>query len=555
MRRVTTHLPFALAALVLLLACGDRAPGSATGGTVIIASSADAEILLPPIRTSVTDRLAVELLFDPLVEIGPALNPFGDVGFVPRLARAWSWSADSLSITLDLDPRARWHDGKPVVARDVVAGFAAIRDPANSSTLLADLAELDSVSARDSRTAVFHFRERTAEQMYAVSLVMPLPSHLVDTIPSGSLATSEFARHPVGSGPYRFVSREPKVRLELEAVEDHYRGRPGPDRIALSVSPNPATAIAKLWTEEADVWDVLPPPEVAEAARHPHVRIVPAFAFDYAFIGFNFRDPADTSRAHPLFGTAAMRRALTLGVDRAGLVRALFDSLAHPLMGPFVRAQFTADSTIRQIPFDTAAANALLDSLGWRERGRDGFRRRGGRTLSVRGLVPAPSANRVRASVLVQEQLRRIGVDLVIDKLEGQAFGAARDAGRFDVIFGGWGTSPSVRGIRGTWGSRSRSGWGRLNSGSYSNPRFDASVIAGLGALDPTITKRHFRDAYQTIVDDAAAIWLYEPVAMNAVHRRFTTPPWRPEAWWRTIPEWRLDAAMRLPRDVRPTKP
>ncbi len=541
-------------AVLLLAACGPR-DGGAGGGSVIIASSADADALLPPVRTTVTGRLVAELLFDALVEIGPELDPLGDAGFVPRLAKSWRWSADSLVLTFTLDPEARWHDGARVVAKDVASGFAALRDPANGSPLRADLAEIDSVRVVDDATVAMHFGVRTPEQMYTASLVWPLPSHLVDTIPSGGLGTSAFAQRPVGSGQYRFVAREPKVRTELAAVTDHYRGRPGPDRIVLLVSDQPATAIAKLWTEEADVWDVLPPPDVEEARKHPHVQLISSPGYDYAFLGFNFRDPRDTARAHPVLADRRMRHALTMGIDREGLVRALFDTLGRPGLGPFVRKQYTADTTLVHLPFDTAHANALLDSLGWRTRDREGYRTRGGRRLVLRALVPAPSANRVRASVLVQEQLRRLGVEMPIDRLEGGAFGQSRDAGTWDVYFGGWGSAPSVRGTRTTWGSRSRPQWGRLNVGNYSNPAFDIAVDSGLATFDVAESRRHFRRAYETIIEDAPAVWLYEPVLVNAVHRRFTVPAWRPEAWWRTLGQWRLDPAQRLPRDAAPAAP
>ena len=542
--------------LLLLLALGCGPSDRAGGGTVIIASPADTETLIPALRTTVTGRMVTELLFDQLIELGPTLNPFGDAGFEPRLAARWSWDSDSLALAMTLDDVARWHDGRPVVAADVVTGYRVIMDPTNGSPIRSEITDLDSVTVRDERTAVLHFKSRTAEPFVTAAAVVPLPSHLIDTIPAGALATSAFAQQPVGSGRYRLVAREPKARTEFAAVTDHYRGRPGPDRLALVVAPDPATGIAKLWAEEADVWDNLPPTEVAAAAAHPQVRLIQAAGWDYTFIAFNYRDPSDTARAHPLLADHAMRAALSHAVDREQLVRALFDTLARPLLGPFVRAQFTADTTLAPPAFDTTAANRLLDSLGWTARDRAGIRRRGGRPLRLRALVPAPSANRVRVSVLVQEQLRRVGVDLVIEKLEGQAFGAARDAGTFDLVFHGVGTTPSVRGLRTTWASRTPAGNGRLNAGNFRDTTVDASLEAGLTALDPERTRTQIRTAYRRVIDDAAAIWLYEPVQVAGVHRRFVTPAWRSDAWWRTIGEWRLDpAATRLARDARPTAP
>ena len=541
--------------LLLAAACSSDASRGAQGGTLIIASAADAGAMIPLLRVSSTDRLVSELLFDPIVALGPSLNPFGDGGFEPRLAHRWSWSRDSLEITFNLDPKARWHDDEPVVALDVVAGFLATRDPANASSLRVDIADIDSVTAPAMRTAVFHFSRRSAEQMYTAALVYPLPAHLVDALAGGGLKTSEFAQHPIGSGPFRLVAREPTVRVEFAAVGDHYRGRPGLDRVALSISTTPAAAIAKVWAEEADIFDVLPPPDVAESARYPQVRLVTSAAYDYVFVAFNFRHPANREQPHPLLGERAMRRAITMGIDRVGIVRAMFDTLAHPVYGPFVRAQFTADTTIRQIPADRAAAAALLDSLGWSVIGPDGVRRKAGQRLTLHALVPAPSANRVRAAVLIQEQLRLLGVAMVIERLDGQAFLAAQAAGRFDLTFGAWQTTPSPRGLRGTWGSTARPGWGVQNHGRYASETFDSAVQSGLEARDPAVTRREIRVAYQTIVDDAAAIWLYEPVLVAGVHRRFILPPWRPDGWWRTISEWHVETSQRLPRDARQPAP
>ena len=542
---------------VFALACpgGDTARGP-VGGTVIVAAAADADVLIPAVVRTAQGRFASELLFDRLVEMGASLNTVGDADFLPRLARAWAWSTDSLTITLDLDPGARWHDGEPVVADDVRAGLAAIREPANGSSLRVDLSGLDSISTPDARSVAFHFARRSAEQFYAISLVFPLPAHLVQSDSGTIIATTSFARSPVGSGPFRFVAWEPQSRLELAAVEDHYRGRPRLDRVVLTVSPEPATALARVWAGEADVWELLPAGDVAEAVRYPHVRLVASSAFDYGYVAFNFQDARDRAKPHALFTDRELRRAIAMAVDRPALVKAIFDTLALVAYGPFVRAQHTADTTIRQIAADTARAAALLDSLGWRIDPRDGIRRRGTRRLAFTALIPGSSRNRERASVLIQAQLRRVGIAMEIERAENRTFTQKRQDGQFDVVFGGWLTTPSPRGVLGTWGSVDRGeGWGALNDGRYSSPAFDSEVAAGLQALDPVAARRHFRAAYQIIVDDAPALFLYEPRTLSVVHTRLRIPPWRPDGWWRALAEWSVEPAERLPRDARPTTP
>lgn len=542
-------VPFAF-----LVACGGTDDGRGpVGGTVIIAAPADADAMLPPLVRTSQGRLASELLFDRLVEIGPSLNTIGDRDFQPRLAEKWTWSADSLAITFTLAKNAKWHDGAPVTAADVQAGYRAIMDSTNGSSLIADLADVGGIVSNADGTVTIQFVRRAPEQFFAASVIFPLPAHLMPTDSGATLATSALARNPVGSGPFKFVKWEPLARFEFAAVEDYYRGRPRLDRVVVTITPEPATGLLRLWAEEADVWEYLPAGDLAEAQRHAHVRLVSSNAFDYSFVAFNFRDSRDREKPHPLFADAAMRHAVSMAVDRAAVVQAIFDTLAFPIKGPFVRAQFTADSTIRALPFDRTAAAAIFDSLGWRVSPADGIRRRNGKALTFTALIPGSSRNRERASVLIQEQLRQIGVAMEIERAENRTFTQKRQDGQFDIVFGGWLSTPSPRGIRSTWGSFGEGGWGAQNDGRYSNPAFDAAVQSGLTALAPDAARAHFRIAYQQIVDDAAALFLYEPRIIAVVHKRFRIPAWRPDGWWRSLAEWSVEPAERLPRDARPT--
>ena len=542
-----------LALLLALVACGDRTGDG--GGTVIIGAAADADAVLPGLAGGVQGRVVTELLFDRFADLGPALQTVGDGGFLPRLAERWTWGADSLTITFHIDPDARWHDDTPVTADDAVFTFGLLMDPALASRMAADMAGIDSVTASGAQDVVVHFAQRSAEQFYQATLMVPLPRHIYGSIPAGDLRTHAAAQAPVGSGRFRFVSWEPRVRLELAAVDGHARGRPSLDRVIFTPSPDPTSGLARVWAGDTDVWEPLPPNDLADAAQHAHVRVITGPGFDYGFLAFNFRDARNEARAHPLFSDRAMRRAITMAVDRDALRRAVFDSLAVNGLGPFVRAQITADTTIRQIPFDRDAAAALLDSLGWRTIGADGIRRRGAQRLSFAILVPSSSTVRNRAAVLLQDQLRQVGVDVRIEGMEFQTFFDRVAQGRFDAVISGWRTTPSPRGLRGTWGGAAITGGSRQNAGRYENPEFDAAVLAGLGALDPAERSARLSGAFQIITDDAAAIWMYETRNAAAVHQRLRIPEWRSDAWWLTLGDWTVDPAQRLPRDARPEAP
>ena len=98
-------------------------------------------------------------------------------------------------------------------------------------------------------------------------------------------------------------------------------------------------------------------------------------------------------------------------------------------------------------------------------------------------------------------------------------------------------------------------GGGTQNYWKYRSALVDEAVERALRAMDPVQSRAHFRRAYQQIVDDAAAIWLYELRNVSVVHRRYVLPAWRPDAWWVTLGEWSVDPAQRLPRDAAPAAP
>mgnify|MGYP001591586331 FL=1 len=540
----------ALALFCLAAACRGRDAGSA-GGTLIVSAGADAETLFPPLAVGNQGRALIELIYDKLADIGPALNTIGDAGFVPRLAQRWEWSADSLVITFHLDPRARWHDGRAVTARDVQYAFGVWTDSTVGAAQRASLATVDSIVTPDSLTARVHYRVRTPEQFYAlVYTLIPLPAHRLAALADTALRDAPEVRAPVGSGPFRFVSWTPRARLELAANDEYYRGRPRLDGVVFSVAAQGATVAAKLFSGEADFLEQLSPPDFAQLAAHADVRAQPYGGFDYGFMQFNTRDPRDGARPHPLFADLAMRRALTMAVDRATLVRSAFDTLARPAIGPFSRTQWTADTTLTGIAFDARRAADLLDSLGWRV-GKDGvFRERNGRALAFTILVPASSRPRVAAAVLLQAQFKSAGARVSLEQVDFNAFLDKQHRFGFDALMGGVRTSPSPRGVREFWGSPGP-GRGAQNWGRWSNATFDAHVDSALAATSTAAIRAQFRVAYQAAIDDAPAIWLYEPRMFAGVHRRLNVGTLRPDAWWSGVADWSIDPAQRLPRDRR----
>lgn len=541
-----------LGLVAFLSACDANTSGSAAsraeaGGTLVIATAGDADFLFPSLTFTGAGRAVSDLVFDKLAEIGPEMNTVGDKGFTPRLARRWEWSPDSLSIAFHLDPQARWHDGKPVRASDVRFSFDVTRDPAVGSPIAPLIGGIDSISARDSLTPVAWFRARTPEQFYDfVYQVMVVPEHVYGAVPRAQLKTSDLMRRPVGSGRFRFVRWEPGVRVEIAADTANYRGRAKLDRVIWSISTDGSAALAKLFAGDADFWEALLPEQLPRVGPGTELRAQLYPGFQHVAMGMNLRD-LGSDRPHSIFGDRQVRRALSMAVDRRAMLRNVFDTLGRISYGPFPRSLGVADTTIALPPYDVAQAAALLDSAGWRMT-PSGVRQKDGRQLEFGLIVPTSSRARMAYGVILEQQLRGVGAKLRLETLDFPTFAARLSARTFDGAMLGLGTDPSPGGAKQYWHSASAVK-GANNYVTYTNPRFDALLDSAVASFDPAATKAYARRAYQTLVDDAPAIWLYDVLTMAGVHRRVRTPGMRADGFWAGLADWHIPASERIARD------
>ena len=527
--------------------------GKGTGGTLVISTGGDPDILVPALLSSVQAAQIVDLVYDRLANIGDSLNILNDGGFTPRLADHWTWGRDSLSIAFHLNPRAKWHDGTPVRSNDVRFTFQSTTDSTLGSGTKALVANIDSVTTPDSATAVFWFHARSPQQFYDATFQMPIiPQHIWKGIPPASWRGSEPARHPIGSGQYRFVRWIPKAVVELAADTANYQGAPKLGRVLWSVAPDFNTAVTRFLSGETDFFEALRRENLPEVAKHPELRMKQYRGLSYTFAQFNLRDPVNHARPHPIFGNRELRRALTMATDRAALVRSVYDSLAIPALGPTVHAYPTTDPGLAQIPFDLARARQILDSLGWRDANGDGIRERNGRPLQFSLIVPGTSKPRVSLAVLLQEQLRQAGVKVDVEQLDFPVLIERERKRAFDAAIGQWNTQPSPGSVRGSWGTAGSQASSGNNYGSYESPVFDASVDSALASFDPAKRKTYFTRAYETIIQDAPAIWLAEPLPTVGYHSRLQLAPLRSDGWWAHIPDWSIPADKRIPRDNAP---
>lgn len=492
-RRLSVLCPARWAWVVVLLVlagCGPVAPPS----TVFYASGADLQSINPLATVHpLAKQVQRFVLFMTLARYDSALHP------EPYLAERWTWSADRRALELALRRDVRWHDGASVTAADVGFTLEAARDPATGYPRVADLECLRGVSAPDPATVRLDFcRPQAAFPDVLVELAV-LPAHLLAGVPHAALRRAAFNEHPVGDGPYRFVSHTANQRWIFEANPDFPPALGGPPairRLVIVVVDEATTKLAGLVGGELDVAGIQPM-HAALVRRDSALMVV-----DYPIL-LTFGLVWNTGRAP--FDDPRLRQALTLALDRTQMVKVYLYGFGEVADGP-VPPSHPLAARVARVPFDRPGARALLDSLGWRV-GAGGIRARAGRPLAFTLLTVGASDNSLEQ--MIQADLRAVGAEVRIRQLELGAFLAAAQGRErdYDALVTGISGDLSLGYLRGLFDSR-RLG-GMLQYAQYRNPAVDAALDADDDA-----------EVQRIVARDVPITFLYHARGVQGMNRR-----------------------------------
>jgi peptide/nickel transport system substrate-binding protein len=524
-----------------LIAVTGRLAAQSDRASIVILTGQEPTLPVPTLMVGPAANVAnadvAAQLFLRLADPGPELKLIGDDGFVPRLARSWE-RRDSLTLVFHLDPRARWHDGKPVTARDVAFTFDRARDSTIDPTVAEQLRHIREVRAQGDRDVVFTFDHAYPGQFYdATFYVQPLPAHLLADLPRDSLAQSRYVRAPIGDGPYRWGRQVAGQFLELDANHDFFLGAPVIQRVIFLLAGSQSARINLLLSGDADALaNIIPPLSNIQRVGADHrLQLVPFPSQTVGYVVFNFRDPDDSSRPNPILSDSVVRQALVLALDRKAMVEAAYGSYSKVPVGPVSPMLWISRLGLSPANQDTARARALLASRGWTDHNGDGVLDRGGHPLALSINYPSSSSVRRQMALQMQEQFRRLGIQLEVRALDPPVWGELRNRGKFDLDFSSLNQDPSPSGMLQSWGCAAI---GANNVGSYCDPVFDSLVTAALADRDHAADL--WRRALRRVEADAPAIFMYAPVFVAAVDRRFDRTPLTPYSPWQSIWRWRL---------------
>jgi peptide/nickel transport system substrate-binding protein len=501
-----------VASSLVMVSCAPvGSPGGRTSGgapsTVRFAIAADPQTLNPlfaHIDANSVEQQVARLAFEPFIDVNERGTPVPVLlDRIPTVENG-GLSRDGRVITYHLRAGVRWQDGVPVTARDVVWTLHAILDDRNPVRSRAGYERVARADALDDRTVRVTLKEPWAPAVatlfsYGTAPQYVLPAHILER--DANLEQSAFSSHPVGNGPYRFVSWARGDHLVYEPNPAYWRGAPKITRIDIRIIPDPGTNFTLLQSGELD-WNLLSPSQRASLGKPAQL--------DFRTVPLALVAGIAINTTHPPLDDVRVRRAIAASIDRESISKKItfgrypLVDTAQPLWS------WARDPSVHEPGYDPAAADRLFDAAGWR-RGADGVRVKSGKPLALTYVQFPESGTGVRTATFVQSELTARGLRVTIKSLSNaQLFlpksqGGTLANGGFDLAYVPWpmGADPDD--------SFLLSCAGNANYMRWCDPQVEALERRAVVAPSRDERKRLYAQIERRVADAEPLIYLFNP--------------------------------------------
>ncbi|HEX9675160.1 MAG TPA: ABC transporter substrate-binding protein [Anaerolineales bacterium] len=492
--------------------------------TIIVGLAAAPDTLDPADHRSRLSETVIRDMFDGLV------TRDNISGVHNELAESLTWM-DEKTLEIQLRQGVKFHDGTEMTADDVVFTFNriiqenAIEYPeAHTSPRKGLIAPLVSIEKTGDYTVVMNF-----SGPWPPALQLLVHQQIVPKAYLEQAGTQGFIEHPIGTGPFMFVSAQPGfTEVVMERFEDYYGGAPdlAPVEAAcvqgavFRVIPEASTRVAALLAGEVDIIQALPPELISTLEQTPGIQVLTVPGTQPKWVELNVNAPP--------FDDVRVRQALNYAVDRELIIEAIYGGNAVALPGPLSPFNNYVNQSLQPYEYSVEKALALLAEAGYADSNGDGLLDKGGRTFSF--TLDSLEEHRALAEA-VAGQFRAIGIDASVRFWEYSVVRPQLLAGERIAYLDDWGDSAfdPVGHFEAKWHSYVEgAAYGRANFSGYSNARVDELIVQGETTADPAERQKLYDEAQQLIYDEVPAVFLILPEEAEAASTRVQN--WGPAA-------------------------
>jgi peptide/nickel transport system substrate-binding protein len=448
---------------------------------LVAAQGSDPDQFDPHMTSAYASFQVLENVYDTLVQ------PAADLSMEPALATDWSISDDNLTWTFNLRKGVTFHNGREFVADDVVYSFNRIINEGLNGWRFASV---DSIEALDDYTVQITLKRPSPNLLVSIGGfkgMAIIPKEIVD---DGTIGT-----HPVGTGPFRFVSSSPDGGIVLEKNENYWRadeGLPKLDGIKFVQIPDAGTKLTALKTGEVQWIDAVPPQDIESLSAEAGITVgrVPGGDYDYFALNEN----------RPPFDDVRVRQAIAMAIDRNEITEAAQYGAATPNQTaiPASNKAWYFDYAPFS-PADIDGAQTLLDAAGVSD-------------LNIDFLVTSDFPETVTQAQVIAAELAPLGITVNIVDVDFTTWLDMEGKGEFDAFMLSWIGNIDPDDF---YYSQHHTG-ADFNFQGYSNAEVDQLLDEARVETDQAARKTLYDQAAKLIVDEASYIYLYNPDNINA---------------------------------------
>ncbi len=523
-------------AAMLALRGAGQAHATGAAGQCVLGVTQEAVNFNPLLYVNTGVETSVEYaVFDSLWRIDPAGR------FIPNLAteiptRAnGGISTDGRSWTIKLRPDVTWHDGAPFTAADVIFTLETLMNPKvavrsrNGHDHVADYA------APDDHTIRIHLKDDFAPYLVSWQKTSVIPKHILAQV--ADINTAPFNTSPIGTGPFKFKERVAGSYIAFEPNTKYHGGAPKLSSFIQKYVPDQQSLYAQFQTGEVDIYDLqgIPPLLYSRAKKLPGSKIMLSPSPFIEFIYFNC--------GKPQFADKMVRKAIYMAIDRKGWIDAVYYGIPLPTLSYLPPNHWAYNKTLKDPGYDPQQAAAMLDAAGWKV-ASDGVRAKDGVRLAFTMSTTAGNKSREQAQQLVQQNLKKINVDMTIKNMPASVvWGDYTVKSQFDTLMVGWDAllypDPDYTDRIASTLIPAKGGSGS-NYVQYQNPEIDALCAKGVATVEQADRKPIYDRIQEILLDDLpfAPIFAYETVVgvKDRVHGYEVNPYVTINSW--NVGEW-----------------
>jgi len=452
------------------------------GGQIVVPSSSDFQTLNPALAADATSFQLVENMYEGLVGANPA-----DGTLIPGLCDHWELAEDGVTFTFHLPQNVLWHDGQPFTAEDVRFSYDTVLNPdINNSYRSQVLSVTDSYRVVDEHTFEVKAKERLVTFLAdSPALVFLMPRHIWENVPADQWpsdpgSTGEDPARVVGTGPFKYGSRQIGESATLVRNDQYWDVPPAIDEFTVRIVPDTAAEVQALKAGEVDLVELIPFAQVEEIRNTPGLKVETYPTGSFWYYLYNL-DPAKTE----LFQDVRVRQALFYAIDRQAIVDNITFGYAEVAEGtqPKLSIAYAPDRIETKYTYDPERARQLLEEAGWVDADGDGIREKDGQKFQVEWLSIAGINEYQAMLAAIQQWWRDVGVEMTPRFVDFPTILDTQETHEFQIMNLAFSWTPPFWDQGAMFNTASYDGG--FNHMKYSNAEFDRLDEEQKRELDP----------------------------------------------------------------------